>query len=217
VIDTTEPTVTVDTLTSNDTTPQLTGTIDEPTATVLVTVNGTTYSATNNGDGTWTLPGDTLQSPLAEGTYDIVVVATDAAGNEGSVSIPDALVVDTTSPVVTVDSLNSSDRTPRLTGTVNDPTASIEVTINGVTYSATNNGDGTWALPNNAITDPLPDGTYDVVVTATDPGSNVGNVTLPQALTIDRSSSSLPTWFWILILAGAILAGGWAFVVSAIR
>ncbi|ELW88647.1 hypothetical protein ACINAA014_A0013, partial [Acinetobacter baumannii AA-014] len=31
----------------------MTGTIDDPTATVVVTVDGVDYPAVNNGDGTW--------------------------------------------------------------------------------------------------------------------------------------------------------------------
>jgi len=48
--------------------------------------------ATNNGDGTWTLASGIL-APLAEGSYDIGVVATDWAGNIGSATLPDGLVI----------------------------------------------------------------------------------------------------------------------------
>ena len=33
----------------------------------------------------------------------------------------------------------------------NDPTATIDITINGKTYTGTNNGNGTWTLPDNTI------------------------------------------------------------------
>ena len=61
-IDLTPPIVTVNPLTTNDTTPQLTGTIDDTTASITVTVNGTGYAATNNGNGTWTLANNTISS-----------------------------------------------------------------------------------------------------------------------------------------------------------
>src|SRR5690606_17298419 len=81
--DITAPIVAIDDVLTNDSTPELTGTIDDPTATVVVTVDGIDYPATNNGDGTWTLADDTLPS-LAEGTYPVTVTATDAAGNSST-------------------------------------------------------------------------------------------------------------------------------------
>ncbi|EXC02157.1 biofilm-associated domain protein, partial [Acinetobacter baumannii 625974] len=37
---------------TNDSTPALTGTVSDPTATVVVNVDGVDYPAVNNGDGT---------------------------------------------------------------------------------------------------------------------------------------------------------------------
>ncbi len=167
VIDTISPVVTVDTLVTDDTTPQLTGTIDDTTATISVTVDGNVYAATNNGDGTWTLADDTITPALAEGFYDVAVTATDVAGNPpGSDATTNELEVDVTGALVTIDPLTTNDGTPQLTGTVNDPTATIDVTVDGNTYAATNNGDGTWTLADNTITPALADGTYDVIVTS---------------------------------------------------
>jgi len=59
---------------------------------VTVTVNGTTYPATNHGDGTWTLADNTL-TPLANGTYDVMVSATDALGHRGSDNTIDELII----------------------------------------------------------------------------------------------------------------------------
>ncbi|WP_332606448.1 hypothetical protein, partial [Acinetobacter sp. ESBL14] len=58
---------------------------------------------------------------------------------------------DVTAPIVTVDDDLSNDATPALTGTVNDPTATIVVTVDGVNYPAVNNGDGTWTLADNTL------------------------------------------------------------------
>ena len=65
-------------------TPTLGGTVDDPTATIQVIVDGIVYAATNNGDGTWTLPGAAILVPLTAGIYDVQAAATDAAGNTGS-------------------------------------------------------------------------------------------------------------------------------------
>lgn len=96
VIDLTPPTVTIDTLYTNDQTPALTGTIDDNEATISVTVDEQTYNATNNADGTWTLADNTLPE-LAEGEYTVSVTATDEFENE---SDPEEglLDIDITSP-----------------------------------------------------------------------------------------------------------------------
>ena len=92
-IDTTPPTVTVDALTTDDSTPELTGTIDDADATVMVTVNGTEYQATNNGNGTWTLADDTISPALTVGTYDVSVSTEDTLGNVGSDATVDELII----------------------------------------------------------------------------------------------------------------------------
>ncbi|EYC77901.1 biofilm-associated domain protein, partial [Acinetobacter baumannii 44362_7] len=50
---------------TNDSTPALTGTVNDPTATVVVNVDGVDYPAVNNGDGTWTLADNTLPTLAA--------------------------------------------------------------------------------------------------------------------------------------------------------
>ncbi|UPU29518.1 Ig-like domain-containing protein [Acinetobacter baumannii] len=57
---------------------------------------------------------------------------------------------DITAPVVALDDL-TNDSTPALTGTVNDPTATVVVNVDGVDYPAVNNGDGTWTLADNTL------------------------------------------------------------------
>ncbi|WP_336936604.1 Ig-like domain-containing protein, partial [Acinetobacter beijerinckii] len=79
-------------------TPALTGTIDDPLATIVVTVDGVDYPATNNGDGTWTLADNVLPS-LPEASYPITVTATDAAGNVGTDT--GSLTIDLTPPDAT--------------------------------------------------------------------------------------------------------------------
>ncbi|WP_442865339.1 Ig-like domain-containing protein [Acinetobacter sp. TR3] len=75
--------VNVDDVLSNDATPALTGTVNDPTATIVVNVDGVNYPATNNGDGTWTLADNSLAN-VADGPHTITVTATDAAGNVGT-------------------------------------------------------------------------------------------------------------------------------------
>ncbi|MFJ1521902.1 Ig-like domain-containing protein, partial [Acinetobacter sp. ABJ_C1_1] len=56
---------------------------------------------------------------------------------------------DITAPVVALDDVLTNDSTPALSGTVNDPTAKVVVSVDGVNYPATNNGNGTWTLADN--------------------------------------------------------------------
>ncbi len=111
-------TVTVDPLTTTDTTPELTGTVSDPAAAVQVTVDGNTYSATNNGDGTWTLADDAISPALALGTYDVMVEAdiggapvSDGTVNELEIVAPVVeVIVDNTSATVTGDWMTTSYR-----------------------------------------------------------------------------------------------------------
>ncbi|MDR8218012.1 Biofilm associated protein, partial [Acinetobacter baumannii] len=136
--DITAPVVALDDVLTNDSTPALTGTVNDPTATVVVNVDGVDYPAVNNGDGTWTLADNTLPT-LADGPHTITVTATDAAGNvgpAGNTSLPGTGTVsaDITAPVVALDDVLTNDSTPALTGTVNDPTATVVVNVDGVDY-----------------------------------------------------------------------------------
>ncbi|QNX12980.1 BapA prefix-like domain-containing protein [Acinetobacter seifertii] len=186
VVDAVAPTVAVTTALTNDSTPALTGTVNDPTAKVVVTVDGVNYPATNNGDGTWTLADNTLPA-LTDGPHTITVTATDPAGNVGTGSA--VLTVDTTAPVVALNDVLTNDSTPALTGTVNDPTAKVVVTVDGVNYPATNNGDGTWTLADNTLPT-LTDGPHTITVTATDPAGNVG--TTNAVVTVDTTAPNAP-------------------------
>lgn len=88
-------TPTVNTLVTTDTTPELTGDLDtaNPAATVQVTVDESSYAATNNGDGTWTLADNTITPPLLGGRYDVEVEVTDG-GDVGTDATLNELTID---------------------------------------------------------------------------------------------------------------------------
>ncbi|WP_369032577.1 BapA/Bap/LapF family large adhesin [Acinetobacter nosocomialis] len=185
VVDAVAPTVAVTTALTNDSTPALTGTVNDPTAKVVVTVDGVAYPAVNNGDGTWTLADNTLPV-LADGPHTVTVTATDPAGNVGTTNA--VVTVDTTAPTVGLSDVTTNDSTPELTGTVNDPTATVVVTVNGVNYTAVNNGNGSWTLADNTLP-VLADGPHTVTVTATDPAGNVS--TTSAVVTVDTAAANL--------------------------
>jgi hypothetical protein len=159
----------VDTVGANGSGIALSGTFPGPT----VNVSGTLTTALFNG--------------LAQGTHTIYVHGENVAGYWGPM-VSVTFVKDTVAPIVSVNPLSTSNTTPTLTGSVNDPTATIQVTVAGQTYSATNNGDGTWTLPGSELVSPLGEGIYDVQVAATDPAGNVGSDDATGDLLIDTTS-----------------------------
>jgi glucose/arabinose dehydrogenase len=94
--------------------------------------------------------------------------------------------INSVAPTVTVNALATNDRTPPLSGTVSLAGATIQVTVNGITYNATNNGNGTWSLADNVISPALADGTYDVRVTATSLSNPIGVDATSNELVIDN-------------------------------
>ncbi|EXV87956.1 Ig-like domain-containing protein, partial [Acinetobacter baumannii] len=157
----------------------------EPGSTVTVTYpDGTTATVVAGTDGSWSVPNP---GNLVDGDT-VTATATDPAGNT---SLPGTGTVsaDITAPVVALDDVLTNDSTPALTGTVNDPTATVVVNVDGVDYPAVNNGDGTWTLADNTLP-VLADGPHTVSVTATDAAGNVGNDT--AVVTIDTVAPNAP-------------------------
>ncbi|MBD3244600.1 MAG: hypothetical protein GF335_01255 [Candidatus Moranbacteria bacterium] len=171
--------------------------------------NQTVNDAQNNGQyhyvrrsdpSTGTVSGNDFSwdldtSSLDDGDWTLRAACKDEAGNYNHEEI--AVVVDNTPPVVTVDSQITVDTTPQITGTVDDPTASIEITVNGSTYTAVNNGDGTWTLADDRISPDLAIDVYDVEVSAVDAVGNVGTDSTTDELKIVSpaapSVSPIPT------------------------
>ncbi len=80
IVDKTDPVVTVYPLTTDETTPEILGTVSDALSgvkSVDVTVNSVTYPATVAANLWWA----DVTTPLAEGAYDVDVVAEDNAGN----------------------------------------------------------------------------------------------------------------------------------------
>lgn len=181
--DATPPIITVDTLFTQNRSPKLTGTVDDNSATIKVTVNGIEYSATNNANGTWTLASSIINT-LPDGTYNVVAKATDIVGNIGQDSTNNELTVDNVAPIITVANTITNKHTPTIGGSIDDDDTVILVTVNGNTYTAIHSAIGRWSL---TIPDSVPNGTYNIVTSATDKAGNIGNDTTTGELIIDDS------------------------------
>ena len=109
----------MDRLETNDATPELGGTVDDPLATVEVTVGGQTHAGTNLRNGRWILPDNTITPPLVDGVYDVQVAAQNALGIGGDITT-DELTIDTINdpPVLTPIGPKNGDEQAPLTFTV---------------------------------------------------------------------------------------------------
>ena len=192
---------------TNDTTPELVFTFSEPVygnaghidlrdpAGAVITPD------TISGWGTDTLRVTITTALILDGEYTITLDGTDciidALGNPLNNGQHDEIVkffLDTTAPVVTVNSLATKDATPELTGTVDDAQARVVLSVDGHDYAATNNGNGTWTLAQGQIAPVLTDGIYDIAVTAEDQAGNVGTDSSTNELKIDLTYPKLISW-----------------------
>ncbi|MFV8776048.1 Ig-like domain-containing protein, partial [Yersinia enterocolitica] len=158
--------------------------------TITLKIDGVTYPATVALDGTWicALPAGALNG-LTDGSHTISITVTDRVGNSDteSVTFNSALNI---SPAPTFDAgpiiggiLNAAEaaaggQLTGSTGIVGDKLQQVTVTINGTGYAATVTADGKWTLTLSPdVLKALPEGTWDVTVTAKDAAGNSGSLT----------------------------------------
>src|SRR5690606_15814783 len=202
VVDLVAPVVTVNDSNSNDSTPALGGTVNDPAAIVVVEVDGVEYPATNNGDGTWSL-ADNVLPPLGDGSYPVTVTATDPAGNSSTDT--GSLTVDTLAPAATLNInpvatdniLNAAEAGTNVTisGTVTgEYVAGDQVTllINGTTYTATVQANGSW-ISSVAGSELVADGDriIDAILIAHDAVGNSTTVTATHDYQVDTAAPTL--------------------------
>ncbi|EIL9678172.1 non-fimbrial adhesin SiiE, partial [Salmonella enterica] len=159
------------------------GNLESDVVVVQVDINGTVYNAEKNADGVWFFtPG----TPLADGSYTVSVIASDAAGNQKN-SLPITVTIDSTLTVPEIalaagegngasdsDNVTNHNHTqPKFTLQHIDADVTgvtVNVTHNGVTdiYQATQGADGWTFTPPAAWND----GTYTLSVTVVDRAGN---------------------------------------------
>ncbi|HCC0298717.1 TPA: Ig-like domain repeat protein [Salmonella enterica subsp. enterica serovar Paratyphi A] len=171
------------------------GNLESDVVVVQVDINGTVYNAEKNADGVWFFtPG----TPLADGSYTISVIASDAAGNQKN-SLPITVTIDSTLTVPEIalaagedngvsDSDNVTNHTqPKFTLQHIDADVTgvtVNVTHNSVTdtYQATQGADGWTFTPPAAWND----GTYTLSVTVVDRAGN-SQQSASLAVTVDST------------------------------
>ncbi|MCU6346287.1 Ig-like domain-containing protein [Enterobacter quasiroggenkampii] len=213
-VDTVAPTLSVDTLAQDNIINAaehsqpltLTGkTNAEAGQIVTVTLNGKNYNATVGSDGTWsvTLAAGDVQA-LSEGNHTLTVNVSDKAGNGSSVTAD--FTVDTTAPVVTIDTvagddiLNTSEQGQAqiISGQANGAAAGdvVTVTVGGQSFTGVVLADGSWSVGVPAsVLGALGEGNHTISVSVTDAAGNTGSATHgitlsgnPPEFTIDTIS-----------------------------
>ena len=160
---------------------------------VTITLNGKSYTATIQSDGAWqtTVPAADVGA-LADGaSYQVSASAQDSAGN--SASATHTISVDTTAPVISVntlsgdDVLNAAEAQQPLTvhgSSSAEAGQTVTVTLGGKTYTALVGSDGTWTLDVPAADlVALSQGVLTVTAVVNDKAGNSGQTT--HTLTVD--------------------------------
>ncbi|EDR3006732.1 Ig-like domain repeat protein [Salmonella enterica subsp. enterica] len=173
------------------------GNLESDVVVVQVDINGTVYNAEKNADGVWFFtPG----TPLADGSYTISVIASDAVGNQKN-SLPITVTIDSTLTVPEIalaagedngashsDNVTNHNHTqPKFTLQHIDADVTgvtVNVTHNGVTdtYQATQGADGWTFTPPAAWND----GNYTLSVTVVDRAGN-SQQSASLAVTVDST------------------------------
>ena len=170
-------------------------------STILSGITVTPTSGTANAAGYYGGVGYSASfKTLADGQHTVVVTVTDKDGNTGSASR--TFTVDTVKPELTNVAINTNTdssfetntRTLVVTGTATDLTggvASVAITLNGVDQGTVTLGSGGAFEKTLTVSS---DGTYTIVISATDTANNTRTVT--RTVTVD---TAVPQFTWVEI------------------
>ena len=156
-----------------------------------------TFEYRDAGVGAWTpitaLPWNTKTGAdaVADGLYDLHVVAHDNAGNTGTSTPISNVRVDNTAPAVNITNPVSS---AGLTDTVTLAASTIDADPSpAIVWEVAPHGTSTWTVVSATWnTHRVADGSYDVKATATDWATNVGSATVTD-VTVDNQPPTVST------------------------
>ena len=199
---------TVNSLVTNDTTPTLTGTLNNATGlSLLVTVNDVTYT---QGDGNLSINGDiwSLNIPesnaLADGTYSVIASLADTLGNLATDETDNELVIDTIAPTITLPTIPNANgtNTPAfiISGSCTAVGDLVGLSITDVdsrsvsdsTLACIDDGTGKGVFTKTLDLSPLQDGPLDIRIVSIDLAGNEAGTNLKinkNACTPDNTSS----------------------------
>jgi hypothetical protein len=188
--------------------------VGDTVTTVVTNPNGTTITlstvltaadlpaaqgGTATGAGPYSISQLIPSSALTvDGAWTTSTNLTDVAGNTSGAAAG-SFTLDTTAPAAgtgalanasdtgTVGDHKTNDNTPALSGTA-EANATVQVVVNGQTYTVTANAQGAWSLPATAT---LPDGAYTPVITVTDAAGNSSTAN-GTPFTVDASAPAAP-------------------------
>lgn len=203
-IDQADPSVTVASLTTNDTTPQLSGTVSDGgsgVSSLQVVVDGQTCTGVNIVGGNWTA---NVPSALSSGAYNVAATATDNAGNTGNDGTSNELTIDLGKPSRSSENPTAGSTVANLTSidvTFDETVTGVEtgdLTVNG--SGATLSG-GTGAGPYTFTFSQPADGTVNVSLVVGGIEDLAGNTIDVDNWTYDLNAANLTATLMSLVVS----------------
>lgn len=177
----------------------------EPGSTVNVSMQGGGGAATVDAAGNWTYTFSAAEIAMGEYQTQLVVSATDMAGNQ--TSLTQEVQVDTSGPNATIAPMNLHDCSAlsatdvanglNVTGT-SSPNSSITLTFNGSTHNAITDAAGNWTVFLSSSDLGTSNLTAPIVVTSTDAAGNSSS---------DSQDISIDTTVDVASISAANVAG----------
>ncbi|AKJ42481.1 Ig-like domain-containing protein [Pragia fontium] len=202
LVDRIPPTLTVGTFAGNDvlngteaaSAQILSGTGSEIGSSVTITLNGHTYHAVIQANGSWSVPISSADlSSLPQGTQNIVVTLSDKAGNV--TTVPHPITVDTVAPLLSVDALGVGNVLTAAEillglplGGKGNPGDTVTVKLGPLTLTALVDGNGDWHVNFPTLQlQTLVDGPQVINVSVGDAAGNVTSVNVGLNVALNPS------------------------------